>query len=169
VPAVNEAAPAPRTATPAVGETPPVVAPPKTLPKPVEKKVEVATVEPETPPPVEKAALTVPEPGTLTIPDYGVGTAVKNRRLVGESDSFTEGTKVWFWTDVQGGRSGDKIHHVWLREGVEKNRVSLRIGGSRWRTQSNKMLWPDSAGDWAVEARDASGRVLARREFVCVR
>lgn len=168
VPAVNETAPVTPAATNVPVKTPPVVAPPKPLPKPAEKKVEVATVKPEPPPPIEKPALTMPPPTPITIPDYGVGTAVNNRQLVGESDSFTEGTKVWFWTDVQGGSSGDKIYHVWLREGVEKNRVSLRIGGSRWRTQSNKMLWQDSAGDWVVEARDEIGRVLARREFICV-
>ena len=155
---VNETAPALRAATTVPLETPVVVVPAETLPKPS---------EPE-PPPVEKPVLTMLDPTTLTIPSYGVGTAVENRQLVGESDRFTEGTKVWFWTHVRSGTPGDKIHHVWLREGVEKTRVSLNIGGSRWRTQSNKMLWPESAGNWAVEARDDSGYVLARREFVCV-
>jgi cytoskeleton protein RodZ len=168
---VNEATPALQTSTPVPVEPPAVVPATKTVPKPAEKPaekpIEVATLIPE-PPPAEKPTLTMPEPTPLSIPNYGVGTAVKNRQLVGQSDSFSEGTKVWFWTDVQGGSSGDKIHHVWLREGIEKNRVTLRIGGSRWRTQSNKMLWADSAGDWAVEARDEIGRVLARHEFVCV-
>jgi hypothetical protein len=75
---------------------------------------------------------------------------------------------VWFWTHVQGGSPGDRIDHVWLQDGVETLRVSLKIGGARWRTYSSKMLRRGSAGDWAVEARDETGHVLARREFVTV-
>jgi hypothetical protein len=87
--------------------------------------------------------------------------------LVGRSDRFAAGTQAWFWTRVEGGKPGDRIHHVWLHEGVEAARITLSIGGSRWRTQSAKTL--RSAGAWAVEARDAAGRVLARTEFDCVR
>ena len=43
--------------------------------------------------------------------------------------------------------------------------MSLKLGGSRWRTYSAKML--RSAGDWTVEVRDEAGQVLARTEFVC--
>jgi len=118
--------------------------------------------------PVEIEPAPIPEAASLTIADLGVGTAVEDRQLVGENDRFAEGQQVWFWTRVRGGTSGETIDHVWLREGVESTRVSLTLGGSHWRTHSGKMLWPDSAGDWAVEARDGEGRVLARREFVCV-
>lgn len=117
--------------------------------------------------PVE-AAPTTPAHVSLSVPEHGVGTAVKNRQLVGQSDHFTEGTPVWFWTRVQGGSRGDRIDHVWLREGVEVTRISLNIGGSSWRTYSAKTLHAGVAGDWAVEARDEAGQVLARREFVCV-
>ncbi len=104
----------------------------------------------------------------MHIPEHGVGTGVRNRQLVGRSDRFAVGTQVWFWTRVEGGKSGDRIDHVWLREGAEAARIPLTIGGSRWRTQSAKTLRAGAAGDWAVEARDAAGRVLARRKFVCV-
>ncbi len=76
---------------------------------------------------------------------------------------------MWFWTRVDGGTRGDRIDHVWLQDGLETTRISLQVGGPRWRTHSAKMLRAGAAGDWAVEARDTSGRVLARREFVCVR
>ena len=76
---------------------------------------------------------------------------------------------MWFWTRVEGGSSGDRIDHVWLQDGVEALRVPLKLGGSRWRTYSNKTLHAGAAGAWAVEARDARGRVLARSEFVCTR
>jgi hypothetical protein len=45
--------------------------------------------------------------------------------------------------------------------------VELRIGGAHWRTQSRRTLRPGSAGQWAVEARDATGTVLARTDFTC--
>jgi hypothetical protein len=96
---------------------------------------------------------------------HGVGTGVVNHELVGEATQFTEGTRVWFWTSVEGATSGQTILHVWLHEGQEVLSVSLRLGGVRWRTQSYKNLHSGTTGRWAVEARDEAGRVLARREF----
>jgi cytoskeletal protein RodZ len=132
-----------------------------------ERTVERAAVEPESVRDVE-SPVTTPASPLPSVSEYGVGTGVENRQLVGEGNRFAEGTKVWFWNRIRGGASGQRIHHVWLHEGVEKTRVPLRLGGPHWRTQSNKTLWPGSAGDWVVEARDESGHVLARREFVCV-
>jgi cytoskeletal protein RodZ len=142
-------------------------APAERGPRQPEEQAEVAPIEAE-PPSNAGPADTTPAPEALSVPEYGVGTAVENRQLVGSGERFAEGTKVWFWNRVRGGTSGQKIHHVWLREGVEEVRIPLKLGGSHWRTQSSKTLWPESAGKWAVEARDESGRVLARREFVCV-
>jgi type IV secretory pathway VirB10-like protein len=105
-------------------------------------------------------------PSALRIPDHGVGAGVENRELVGRGGPFSSGTRAHFWTRVQGGAPGDRIEHVWLREGVETARISLEIGGSNWRTYSVQTL--AAAGEWAVEARDDAGRVLARAEFVCV-
>jgi cytoskeletal protein RodZ len=140
-------------------------------------------VEPETP--VAKPAATSeaeavrdeaerppdPQPGEppaqLSVPEHGVGTRVVNRRLVGAGDRFAEGTRVWFWTLVQGGSSGDTIRHVWIHEGRETNNIPLTVGGWHWRTHTRKYLAPGSGGRWAVEARDAAGRVLARSEFEC--
>ena len=68
-----------------------------------------------------------------------------------------------FWTHVVGGRAGDTIDHVWLRDGSVVGAASLSVGSPDWRTQSRRLL--DPAGQWVVEARDAAGRVLARHEF----
>jgi len=126
---------------------------------------------PASAPPVEAVAKRPePEPtaGRLRITECGVGTGVENRRLVGEGDRFAEGTPVWFWTRVLGGTSGETIRHVWKHEGHASTWVPLTLGADHWRTQSRKVLGPGSAGRWAVEALDGAGRVLARREFVCV-
>lgn len=106
--------------------------------------------------------------GAIAVEAAGVGSAVRDRQLVGEASTFAVGEQVWFWNRVVDGAAGDRIEHVWLHEGVEKARIALRIGGSRWRTQSAKSMHPGSAGAWTVEARDASGRVLARAAFDCV-
>lgn len=120
-------------------------------------------VETEPPPDPEPQI----SPARLSIPEYGVGTRVVNHRLVGVGDSFAEGTRVWFWTLVQGGSSGDTLRHVWIHEGRVTNNIPLTIGGWHWRTHTRKYLSPGSAGQWTVEARDAAGRVLARSEFEC--
>jgi cytoskeletal protein RodZ len=140
-------------------EIPEAVAPP-----PERAPEQAATPAPET----ERVAL--PEPtdaGRLTVPDHAVGTGIANREIVGAGDRFTEGEQIWFWTRVVGGRTGETIRHVWIHEGHETATVELRLGGSHWRTQSRKTLRSGSTGRWAVEARDAAGYVLARREFVC--
>jgi len=114
--------------------------------------------------PQETAPLT-----KLIVTEHGVGSGVKNHRLVGESDRFEVGDRPWFWTRVEGGTRGRAIEHVWIHEGVETSRVRLPVGGALWRTHSNKVLWEVAVGHWTVEARDESGRVLARSEFDCAR
>jgi transcriptional regulator with XRE-family HTH domain len=103
----------------------------------------------------------------LLIPDYGVGTGVVDRRLVGRADRFAAGTTVFFWTRVLGGQRGHVIRHVWFQEGRAVMRVDLPIGGPHWRTQSSLPLPRGSAGRWVVEARTSDGRLLARDEFLC--
>ena len=103
----------------------------------------------------------------LAVPDHGVGTEVVDRDLAGEKDAFAEGETVWFWTRVTGGADGDRIRHVWLREGEEMLSVGLTLGGPHWRTWSHKTLHAGASGAWVVEARDEDDRVLARSTFTC--
>jgi len=167
----------PGSVTPTPAEPPPSVAPtpvepPVSVAPPPVQPLESVAPTPAEPPPAESAPTppgpTTRAPSLLSVTEYGVGTAVENRQLVGQSDRFTEGTQVWFLTRARGGSRGDRIEHVWLREGAEVSRVSLPIGGPSWRTFSKLTLQAGVAGDWAVEARDGAGLVLARREFVCV-
>ena len=105
--------------------------------------------------------------GEMEVTDSGVGRAVVDRELLDRGDSFDEGGEVWFWTRVAGG-TGQVLRHAWLRQGEEVHVQELEIGAEGWRTWSKKRMHPGSVGDWAVEARDAEGRVLARHEFRCV-
>jgi cytoskeletal protein RodZ len=104
----------------------------------------------------------------IQIPDFGVGTGVESRRLVGPGREFPEGTEVVFWTRVVGGDPGDVILHVWLHEGRGIARIPLRIGSPHWRTYSLRPLPQGWTGRWTAEARAPDGRLLARQEFVCV-
>lgn len=133
---------------------------------------------PEDPPPRERrdsearaTGTPTPEPalpGVLGVSQFGIWTDAETDPLAGSEHRFEEGTVVWFWTRVLGGRPGDRIRHVWLHEGRKIAVERLDIGGPSWRAQSRRWLEPGSAGRWVVEARDARGRVLARSEFACV-
>jgi cytoskeletal protein RodZ len=152
---------------PQVSTAPLEAEPVATPPEPTTSATHVNQIE--APPRAERPAAVAPTPAGMSIDEYGVGTAVKKRQLVGQSDRFAAGTKVWFWTRVEGGKAGDRIEHVWFEGGRVAARIPLEIGGTSWRTYSAKALPAGSSGAWAVEARDAEGRVLARREFATVR
>jgi hypothetical protein len=138
---------------------PPVVAPTATQRPP----------EPPAEPPAEPPGQAVPmNASRLKVGEFGVGTDVVDHRLVGRGDRFREGTVVWFWTSVLGGRPKDKIRHVWLHEGRSVATAELNVNGGPWRTQSRRLLPEGSAGDWTVEARDPEGRVIASAGFSCV-
>lgn len=147
----------------------------------VESPVPPATSQPvavESPPPPEpsppterpasEAAAATAQSAGLRVDESGVGTDVVNRTLVGRGDRFREGESVWFWTRIVGGKPGDVIRHVWTHDGTTLSVVELRVGAANWRTQSRRTLTLGAAGRWAVEARDAANRVLAREEFTCV-
>ena len=112
------------------------------------------------------ASLAAPTTG-MRVTDSGVGTAVVDRELQGRSDTFDEGTQVVFLVRIEGGKQGDSIEHVWIREGDVRGRVQLAIGGSPWRTWSRVTMHPGLAGAWRVEARAPDATVLASAEFTC--
>jgi cytoskeletal protein RodZ len=143
--------------------------PPQQEPEPVTQPVteRTATAEFPTTPPREEPIEETVAPSRLAVSEFGVGTDVINRQLVGQSDRFATGTRVVFWTRVLGGRRGDTIRHVWIREGRPIGTIELNVGASHWRTQSRWTV-RQGAGQWAVEARDAQDQVLARAEFACV-
>jgi transcriptional regulator with XRE-family HTH domain len=143
---------------PSVGPVPeshPLAPPPPVIAKPQTPAPRRAPVVP-----------TASAPGSLTVPEFGVGRRVVNLHLEGESDRFAPLDRVCFSTRVLGGQRGEVVRHVWLYEGRIQQTITLRLGSPDWRTHTNKTL--GLAGEWAVEARDDKGRVLARAAFTCV-
>lgn len=128
----------------------------------------VTTPEPVPAPPSEPRPAEPPSASHLQVQEFGVGTDVRHHRLVGRGDRFRDGSTVWFWTSVLGGRRGDRIRHVWLHEGRTIAEADLPLKGAQWRTQSRRWLPKGSTGDWTVEARDSEGLVIATADFTCV-
>jgi cytoskeletal protein RodZ len=110
-----------------------------------------------------------PPTDALRVAGFGVGADVVDRRLVGRSDRFPEGSRVHFWTEVVGGQPGHVVRHVWFQGGLAVMRVNLPVRGPHWRTHSSLVLPRGAAGGWTVEARTPDGRLLARNDFVCER
>ncbi len=111
--------------------------------------------------PQDEAVTALP---SLSVSESGVGTDVRQRALVGQASEFQTGTMVVFWNRVLGGEPGRHIRHVWFYEGNVHGSRELTIGASHWRTYSKQTVRRD--GNWAVEAQDEQGRVLARETFV---
>lgn len=102
----------------------------------------------------------------LTVPESSVGTNVVDRMPSGVATTFSAGVeRLYAWTRIQGAEGETTIHHVWIHGDVERADLELRIGGSPWRTWSNKAILPEWTGAWRVEVRDDSGNVLETIRF----
>jgi transcriptional regulator with XRE-family HTH domain len=142
----------------------PEPAPAQAVPPPPSLAPPPQAVEPpRTPPRTQVPARAKATPSSLTVAESGVGLRLVGTSVEGESDSFRPGQRVTFATRVLGGRAGERIRHVWMRDGNVEQSIRLGLGGSSWRTHSTKTL--GRAGAWAVEARDDDGQVLARADF----
>ena len=102
----------------------------------------------------------------LTVTESSVATSVVDRMPTGASTTFqADVERLYAWTRIEGAEGETTIHHVWIHGDVERADLELRIGGSPWRTWSNKAIPPEWTGDWRVEVRDASGNVLTTMAF----
>ena len=103
---------------------------------------------------------------SLSVAESALATGVVDRMPTGQAMTFPANVeRVYAWTRIQGAEGQAMIHHVWIHDGVERADLELNIGGSPWRTWSNKAIPPEWAGDWRVEVRDANGRVLETIRF----
>lgn len=76
-----------------------------------------------------------------------------------------EPRRVYFYTDVRNA-AGTEILHRWFLNDLLMAERRFTVGGNyRWRVFSARDLEPGETGNWRVELRDASGRLLAERSF----
>ena len=102
----------------------------------------------------------------LSVSEASISTNVVDRMPTGVSNSFVSSVeRVYAWTRIEGASAQTMIHHVWIHEGIERADIELQVGGSPWRTWSNKAVPPEWAGDWRVEVRDSGGNVLDTINF----
>ena len=101
--------------------------------------------------------------------DGGTGVICKNvvnRAPVDAGNRFaTSIDKIFCFTKIVGAKHPTKIIHVWYFDGTERDRVTLSVGGSPWRTYSSKRLRPGDVGSWHVDILDAGGNMLDRVAF----
>ena len=103
---------------------------------------------------------------SLSVAESALATGVVDRMPTGEAMTFpADVERVYAWTRIQGAEGETSVHHVWIHGDVERADLELSIGGSPWRTWSNKAIPPEWAGDWRVEVRDGRGNVLETIRF----
>jgi hypothetical protein len=102
---------------------------------------------------------------TTAAAEAAVGTAIENRALTGQAETFPAGTeKLFCQSKVSNLAAGSEVEHVWYKGETEMARVKLTVGGSPWRTHSSKNLGADGAGDWRCDVM-ADGKVLQSVKF----
>jgi hypothetical protein len=77
---------------------------------------------------------------------------------------------LYAWTAVRAPRGlREQIHHLWLHQGVEVDRVTLDIRGGRdegYRAWSRKRNFPtDPVGRWQVQVVTDSGQLIGQTRF----
>jgi hypothetical protein len=96
--------------------------------------------------------------------EAAVGTSIAERQLAGAGESFPAGTERLFCYTRIVNAADSEIEHAWFKGDAEVGRVTLKIGGSPWRTWSSKALGADGAGDWRCDVLK-DGAVLQSIKF----
>jgi hypothetical protein len=72
--------------------------------------------------------------------------------------------KLFCFTKISGGNQ-TTIKHVWYFGENPVSAIELTLGGSPWRTWSEKSIAPTMTGAWKVEIQDSAGTVLKTLSF----
>ncbi|HTT38545.1 MAG TPA: DUF2914 domain-containing protein [Burkholderiales bacterium] len=97
----------------------------------------------------------------VQVAEAKLGKGVQDRQITDESTSFAVNDKVYLWLKLTGGPS-DPVKVDW-KIGDFTDSVSLKVGGSPWRTWSSKTAF--KAGEWTVTVSDAGGNTLKEMKF----
>jgi hypothetical protein len=97
----------------------------------------------------------------LQVADAKLGKGVQDRNITEEATTFAVNDKVYLWVKLTG--SGSDAVKVNWKVGDSTDTVTLKVGGSPWRTWSSKTAW--KAGEWTVTVTDASDQVLKELKF----
>lgn len=124
-----------------------------------------------TPQPVQPApALTVDEAVICTsIVDRAPQGILQSGQLTAPPSATAGGGdpfpfKLYAFTKVSGG-APSTIKHAWYHQDTLVRTIELAVGGTSWRTWSQKEIPPKMAGLWKLEVQDANGAVLKTINF----
>ncbi len=82
---------------------------------------------------------------------------VRDRLPVGENREFPPSTaKVFCYTVIVGAKEPSHVTHVWYYKGEKMREMTLPVNSIRWRTWSNKNIFPGQIGPWAVDIVDTA-------------
>jgi hypothetical protein len=84
-------------------------------------------------------------------------TAPPSTTAGGGGDPFP--FKLYAFTKISGGAPAT-IKHAWYYQDKLVRTIELSVGGTPWRTWSQKEIQPKMIGLWKLEVQDSSGAVL---------
>jgi len=116
-----------------------------------------------------KAEITVKETkegAEMAISRMVVGTAVENREPKAVAEAFPATTeKVFCFLEASNIPKDMELTFVWTYKDKEIHKTTLPIkAGAKWRTFASKTV-KGMKGDWKVEIKDVSGKVLKDVKF----
>lgn len=146
----------------------PYVADEQSISEPPEPIVEIVEgIEPNS---VEIAPLITTIPGDQSpVIQAQLTTAIHQREPVDEIDhiELNQGAsvRIHFFMRLRD-LAGQQVSVRWFYQNNEVAKLDLPIGNNeQWRTHANKLLPKTRLGQWHVELHDASGNLLAKRNF----
>lgn len=110
------------------------------------------------------AGVALAQESDITV-EVAIATDVVDRMPVDGGSAFAADVgSLWCWTRVSGAE-GKTLSHVWIHGPHERTLTLPAIGGSPWRSWSNKNIPEAWTGEWRVEIRDEDGSVLETVTF----
>ncbi len=92
-------------------------------------------------------------------------TGVEQREPKGAAETFDAGVgQLFCFTHIEGA-SGTTIKHAWYWRDALQRDIPLQVGGSPWRTWSQKNIQPMQTGAWRVDVVAEDGKVLKSLNF----
>lgn len=100
-----------------------------------------------------------------TVTEAVICTGVEQREPKGAAESFDSDVgQLFCFTRIEGA-AGTTIKHAWYWRDALQREIPLAIGGSPWRTWSQKNIQPSQTGAWRVDVVAEDGAVLKSLNF----
>lgn len=99
---------------------------------------------------------------------FVLSSAVKDLEPVGRLQDITlhnnSAAKVFAYSDINN-MKGEHLSYIWKHRDRIVNTVNIGVRSNRWRSYASKNIEQRLAGDWQLELRDSSDRLLAKAGF----